>query len=155
LEVALSSSLVLVASGTDGPAVLGISGARVVVAAMVDQDVVVRRSGDGGERFRASQTVLRAETPCCLVAVPNSIDVRAGRVLLEAARVYADAGGGVSLPRRLVSTDGGAHWTKVKLGGDGTRVGAWSGASGTPRLMEAWDNVAGSEPQQIRFRRQL
>jgi hypothetical protein len=145
----------LATSGADGPIEIANSGERIVVAAMRGRDLVVRRSTDDGMTFRPQQTLLLGEDPCCFVAVPNSIDMRGERVLLEGARVYADFGGGVSKQRQFVSEDGGAHWSVVKLGDDGSRVGAWSTfGGGPPRIVEAWDDSWAPAPHHIRFRRQ-
>jgi hypothetical protein len=82
------------------------------------------------------------------------VDIVGSKVLLLAGKAYGDLDPFVE-EWRFRSSDGGATFTRKKVGEKGTRMGAWSGSASSPRAVEAWDDwTAITGDNHIRFHRE-
>lgn len=133
---------------------VAIAGSRVVLAYSRNNDLFTRRSTDGGASFGSAVKRLDGEPTCCFIAYPESVDIVGKRVLLLAGKAYGDLDPFVE-EWRFRSTDGGASFTKKKVGEQGARMGAWSGSASAPRAVEAWDDwTVFSGDNHVRFHRE-
>lgn len=154
-SVALSGSATqTLASDPGWTTAVAVAGSRVVLAYSRNNDLFTRRSTDGGASFSSPVKRLDGEPTCCFVAYPESVDIVGSRVLLLAGKAYGDLDAFVE-EWRFRSTDGGASFTKKKVGEQGARMGAWSGSARAPRAVEAWDDWTDHEgDNHLRFHRE-
>jgi hypothetical protein len=143
-----------VASNPGWTTAVAIAGSRVVLAYSRNNDLFTRRSTNGGASFSSAVKRLDGEPTCCFIAYPESVDIVGSKVLLLAGKAYGDLDPFVE-EWRFRSTDGGASFTRKKVGERGTRMGAWSGSANAPRAVEAWDDWTDHEgDNHIRFHRE-
>ncbi len=133
---------------------VAIAGQRVVVAYTRDNDLYTRRSTNGGSSFSGRVKRIDGDATCCFVGYPNSLDIVGARVLLLAGKAYGDVDV-YTEQWRFRSADGGATFSRRKVGTKGERMGAYRGSAAAPRIVEAWDDWTDWEgPNRIRFHRE-
>ena len=144
----------MLATGPRWGAEVAVDKARVVIAYSRANDLFTRHSSNGGVSFGPAVKRLDGDPSCCWIAYPNSLDIVGARVLLEGSRGYGDLQPAIQ-EWRLLSSDGGATFSKQKVGGKGERVGAWAGPRSAPRIVEAWDDwTRWQGDNHVRFHRQ-
>ena len=144
----------IVATGPRWGTEVAIDKARVVIAYTRANDLFTRNSSNGGASFGAAVKRLDGDPSCCWIAYPNSLDIVGARVLLEGTRGYGDLDPATQ-EWRLLSSNGGATFSKQKVGGKGERAGAWAGPRSAPQIVEAWDDwTRWQGDNHIRFHRQ-